>query len=134
MRAMLEMGVNYDSRPLLLKDLARAQGISLKYLDHIFSVLKAKKLIKSSQRGKGYTLARPPEEISLYEIVYTFEPENLIECIGKDGLCMRDSLCGARVLWSKVNTAIKRQFLEVTLADVIREQKKLSKGHKMYYI
>ena len=80
LRAMVELGLHNGERALLLKDIADRQDISLKYLDHIFSVLKNRDLIRCLGKGKGYVLSRPAHKISVYDIVSSFEDCNLIDC------------------------------------------------------
>ena len=49
----MELGLNYTKGPLLLKEIAKRQEISLKYLDHIFSLLKKIGIVKSADKGLG---------------------------------------------------------------------------------
>ena len=136
LRAMMELGFHYEKGPFLLKDVAQNQGISLKYLDHIFSALKSHGLIKSLSKGKGYVLSRAPNEIKIDEIVSIFESCVVIECIETPDVCSRSKYCGAKSLWSKISSALYNKLHSITLADVINEQSELANGNncKMYYI
>ena len=136
LRAMMELGFHYERGPFLLKDIAQNQGISLKYLDHIFSALKSHGLIKSLSKGKGYILSRAPNEIRIDEIVSIFESCGVIGCIDVPGVCARSKYCGARSLWLKVSSALREKLSSITLADVINEHNGLAKNNdsKMYYI
>jgi len=136
LRAMMELGFHYEKGPFLLKDVAQNQGISLKYLDHIFSALKSHGLIKSLSKGKGYVLSKDPNEIRIDEIVSIFESCGVIGCIDTPGVCSRSKHCGARLLWSKVSSALREKLGSITLADVIDEHNELAKDNdsKMYYI
>ena len=73
LRAVMELGLNYTKGPLLLKEIAKRQEISLKYLDHIFSLLKKIGIVKSVGKGKGYILSRPPSQIRIWEIIEVLE-------------------------------------------------------------
>ena len=136
LRAMMELGLHYKEQPLLLKDVAEAQNISLKYLDHIFSVLKNRRFIKSMGKGKGYILSKPPSQLSVYDIVTAFESYRLVECIGAAGVCRRTSSCGARLLWRRLSSVLKKELSSISLADVTKSHKQLNVNKKsgMYYI
>jgi len=136
LRAMMELGFHYEKGPFLLKDVARNQGISLKYLDHIFSALKSRGLIKSLSKGKGYVLSKAPNEITIGEIVSIFESCELVDCVEAIDVCDRFKSCGARVLWLKISSALREKLNSITLADAINEQNELAKDNncKMYYI
>jgi len=136
LRAMLELGLHYGKQPLLLKEVAKMQDISLKYLDHIFSVLKNRGFIKSAGKSKGYVLGKPPSQLSVYDILTAFESYKLVECTGTTGVCRRTSFCGARLLWRRLSSVLKKELLSISLADVIKSHKQLNVNKKcgMYYI
>lgn len=61
--------ISTSSNPIAIKDIALDQDISARYLENIFSKLKASKLITSSiGNNGGYILAKNPSEISIYDI------------------------------------------------------------------
>ena len=69
-RLMVALAINYGNGISLLKDIARREGISEKYLGQIVIPLKSAQLV-ASQRGShgGYSLARPPEDITVRDVV-----------------------------------------------------------------
>jgi FeS assembly SUF system regulator len=99
-----ETGVPLPSASKLLKALARGE-------------------ILSSQRGAkgGYSLAKPPAEISVAEIVVALDgPISLADCLdGPSGTCGLESFCVVRGPWQKVSEAIRVALEEVSLADMI---------------
>ena len=50
---MLDLAVNNTGEPISLKDIARRQGISDKYLEQIISVLNKAKYVKSIRGAQG---------------------------------------------------------------------------------
>jgi FeS assembly SUF system regulator len=76
-----------------------------------------------SHRGAagGYALSRPPDEISIAEIVTALEgPIALTACVdGSDGQCGVEKLCPMRGGWEKVNHAIRSALEQVSLADMM---------------
>lgn len=131
LRAMLELGLHYNEKPILLKDVAMAQSISLRYLEHIFSILKNRGLINSMSKGKGYVLNKPPSRLLVYDIVTAFESYNLVECINTPGICERTSSCGTRLFWNKLSSVLRKELLSVSLADIIKGHKRLNVSKKV---
>jgi len=71
---MVALALNYGQGSALLKDVARHEGISEKYLGQIIIPLKSAGLVVS-QRGAhgGYSLARPPDAITVKDVVEAIE-------------------------------------------------------------
>ena len=66
LRLMLDLAVNNTGEPISLKDIARRQGISDKYLEQIISVLNKAKYVKSIRGAQGgYILTKKPEEYTI---------------------------------------------------------------------
>ena len=71
---MLDMAEHYHDGPIHLVTIAKRQGISVKYLEQIIIPLKKADYIQSVRGPKGgHALARPPEEITVGEIVALLE-------------------------------------------------------------
>src|SRR4030067_739218 len=90
-RLMLALGVKSNQGPIFLKDIARSEEISEKYLSQIIIPLKAKGLV-STFRGAhgGYILARRASEIRLREIVEPLEGDLcLVDCVTLPEVCDR---------------------------------------------
>ena len=137
LRAVMELGLNYTKGPLLLKEIAKRQEISLKYLDHIFSLLKKIGIVKSVGKGKGYILSRPPSQIRIWEIIEVLEETNLLDCLTTPNLCKRAQFCAARNLWSNLAGSLRKSLENVSLEDLLREQEDILKRENknaMYYI
>jgi Rrf2 family iron-sulfur cluster assembly transcriptional regulator len=121
-RLMLDMAQNYRNGHIHLADIAKRQGISVKYLEQIIIPLKKAHYIQSVRGPKGgHTLAKPPEEITVGEIVALLENgATLAECSTSDGACERSQTCLTRWLWKKAAQAMFDQLYSITLADVIK--------------
>ncbi|MCM8818954.1 MAG: Rrf2 family transcriptional regulator, partial [Candidatus Omnitrophica bacterium] len=64
LRALIDLGVYYKSRPVLVKDIAKRQNLSERYLEHIMLALKKAGILMSIKGGKGgYMFLRDPSEI-----------------------------------------------------------------------
>lgn len=69
----------------------------------------------------GYRLARPPEAISVADIVTAIEgPIGMTECSVHAGRCDHERHCSVRGNWQRINQAIEQALASVTLADMLR--------------
>lgn len=120
-RLMLALGTGEKPGPTLLKDVARREQISEKYLSQLIIHLKAKGLV-ATHRGAhgGYELARPPSQITLREIVEPLEGDLcLVDCVTKPQACTRASECATRDVWTEMSAMILSYLEGITLADLI---------------
>src|SRR3989304_10555686 len=124
-RAMVELASHYGEGPIELKEIAKRESISLKYLEQVINPLRADGLVKAIRGAKGgYSLAKPPSEICLYDVIETLEgPLNLLECLVDPKACQRTSSCVTREVWKEVSDAISRIFYSVTLEDMVNRKK-----------
>lgn len=138
-RAMFDLAMHCHEGTIALKSVAQREQISEKYLEHLFASLKKAGLVHSVRGTQGgYRLARPPEEITLGEIIRVLEgPVSPTECVvggNEKELCARAGECVMRSIWSKVRDRINEVLDSITLADICEEQRKLEKNGYMYYI
>lgn len=125
-RAMLDLALNFGKRPILLKDIARRQEVSEKYLQHSISALRKAGLVRSIRGAYGgYILAKSPPEIRLSEIIEVLEGSMApVECVDNPQICERANFCVARDIWVKVKKAIDDVLESITLQDMVEQQKK----------
>jgi Rrf2 family transcriptional regulator, iron-sulfur cluster assembly transcription factor len=121
-RLMLDMAQNYQEGPLHLTGIANRQGISVKYLEQIIIPLKKARYVKSVRGPKGgHALARPPEEITVGEIVALLEDGvNLVECSESPASCGRSENCVTRHIWREAARAMFAKLNAITLADLVK--------------
>ena len=116
----------FDSiNPVSLRDISLRQGISLDYLEQIFSKLKKNEIVKSI-RGKkgGYTLNKTPNEIKISDILFAVEEK--VKTIGcqkhsKKGCNGKSAKCITHNLWDELETHINVFFQEKNLGDLINK-------------
>jgi len=121
-RLMVDMAQHYEDGPIHLTNIAKRQGISVKYLEQIIIPLKRARYIQSVRGPKGgYVLAKPPEEITVAEIVALMEEgTSLVECSDRNESCQRSSTCLTRHLWKEAAQAMFDKLQAITLADIIK--------------
>lgn len=125
-RMMLELALEQGRGYIFLKDIARRQEISEKYLSQIVLALKSRGLVASSRGARGgHMLSRPPGEISVREIVEALEGDpGIVECVKNPGLCEKSAECAAARMWSRIEDSIYSAMESVKLSDLVREAKK----------
>lgn len=137
LRAAVDLACHHGQGPVSLKDIARRQDISEKYLEHIVAALKVAGLVRSVRGAYGgYILARPPAEITVNEIMQVLEGSFApTECVEDPSCCDRACFCVARDLWAKVEEAIRGVLQSVTLQDLAdQHQARMAHPETMYYI
>ena len=137
-RAMLDLALNYGKGPMSLKNIARKQEISERYLEHIMTVLLSAGLVQSTRGSRGgFSLAKLPKEIKLSQIIQAVEGSiSLVACVDDPKLCKRVDACVTHDIWKKAKKTMLEVFDSVTLEDMVKMQKKkLSKQKdRIYYI
>ena len=127
LRALIDFGLTQElGRPLLrVSELAAKEGLPIKFLEQILMQLKAAGYLES-RRGKhgGYLLARPPENISVGQVVRLIDgPLAPIACVSQTAYercsCPDEEHCGLRILMLDVRNAISNILDRFTLADVV---------------
>jgi Rrf2 family protein len=124
-RLMLDMAQHYNQGPIQLGDIAKRQDVSVKYLEQIIIPLKKAHYIESLRGPKGgHTLTKPPQEITLGEIVALLEEgTSLVECANNAGVCSRADLCPTRLIWQEASEAMFDRLKTFTLADLVERAK-----------
>jgi len=122
-RMMLDLAQHYDAGPVQIGDIAKREDISVKYLEQLIIPLKKANFIKSVRGPKGgHMLSKPPEEITVGEIVRILEGGiNLSSCIENPEMCDRTSSCLTRCIWEETTKAMYNKLNSVTLAKMIND-------------
>jgi Rrf2 family transcriptional regulator, cysteine metabolism repressor len=148
LRLMVALALNYGNGVSLMKDVARQEGISEKYLGQIIMALKAAGLV-SSHRGShgGYSLALPPGDITVKDVVEAIEgviaPVPCVdptagasagECGDLPGGCERATNCVAMRVWQKLRDDIVSSLSSFTLAELASQAREISEPVPDYVI
>lgn len=136
-RAMLELALHADEGPVQLKEIARNQAVSERYLEQLVIALKVAGLVKSTRGAKGgFVLARHPSEIKLSDVVQVLEGSLApMACIDEPGVCNRALNCVTRDLWTEMKVAMVGVLEKTTLQDLVqRHRDKAQKPLSSYSI
>lgn len=135
-RMILDMAQNYGQGAIQLGEIANRQDISLKYLEQIIRPLQKADYIKSFRGAKGgHMLSKPPEDITVGEIVAVLEGgDTLIHCDKDPEDCERVDSCLTRFLWMEAAAAIFQRLSAITFADLITLEKDVCKNKVIDYL
>src|SRR5216683_2273653 len=112
--AMLELAANYtEPLPVRIKAIADAQGIPQRFLVQILLQLKTAGLVVSVRGAAGgYQLARPPEQISLADIISAVtdrSPDSRSEAVA---LASSSAVRAIRSVWQELQAEEQRRLEE----------------------
>lgn len=106
-------------------DIEEMQGIPSYYLSKIMKDLVVGGLVRShiGSRG-GFSLARPPQTITLKEVYETVErPIVLMECLERgDSYCSYCAVCTQRSVWDKAQSLVSDYLAKISICDIADEQ------------
>ncbi len=130
-RAVLDIALQ-ERTVIPLKDIAKRQQLSLSYLEHLISPLIIGSILRSSRgREGGISLAKPPAEIKLSEIIQILEGQTVtVDCVKNSFVCDRSEFCVTRDLWIEVNEAIDLVLQSTTIADLVEKHKIKQNKHQ----
>ena len=122
LRLMLDLAVNNTGDPISLKDIAKRENISDKYLEQIISVLNKAGYVKSVRGAQGgYSLRKKPEEYTVGMTLRLTEGSLApVSCL-EDGevSCEHVDDCVSVIVYRKINDAINEVVDGITLADLV---------------
>lgn len=122
LRVMIDLVQHQEDGYVPLKEIAKRQEISEKYLEIILKTLVKGNILKGLRgKGGGYMLTRLPEEYTIGEIIELTEgPLAPVACLMPDAeSCRRADKCITLRLWEKYNALIHDFFYRITLEDLI---------------
>jgi Rrf2 family iron-sulfur cluster assembly transcriptional regulator len=120
---MLDLALHYEDGPITLADISRRQGISLSYLEQLFSRLRKKELVVSARGpGGGYRLSREASEIAVADVVTAIDEKVDATRCGGLANCQDDEPCLTHELWTDLSERIYDFLSGITLADLVERR------------
>jgi len=121
--AMLDVALHSHKGPVPLADISERQGISLSYLEQLFSRLRKHELVSSVRGpGGGYLLGQEARAISVGAVITAVdESVDATRCKGKEG-CQGGERCLTHSLWRDLSTRISDFLNDITLAELVNNQ------------
>ena len=124
-KLMLDLATNDNGEPIRLKDVARRQEISEKYLESIVSVLSKQKFVKALRgKGGGYRLVRTPAEYTIGSILRITEGSMApVACLDDHpNQCERASSCKTLQMWEGFYKLLNEYFDGITMEDLLEQK------------
>ncbi|STO58262.1 Fe-S cluster assembly transcriptional regulator IscR [Grimontia hollisae] len=120
--AMLDVALHSEAGPVPLADISERQGISLSYLEQLFSRLRKAGLVSSVRGpGGGYRLGVSANEIAVGMVIAAVdESVDATKCQGK-GDCQGGTRCLTHTLWRDLSTRISSFLNDITLGELMQD-------------
>ena len=124
LRVMLDLAINNNGEYVKVKDISRRQGITVKYLEQIISILSKAGFVKSVRGAQGgYMLTKEPAAYTVGMILRSTEGSLApVACLETpDGVpeCERYDNCDTIYVWQRLKQAIDEVVDGITLADMV---------------
>ena len=118
--AMLDLALHNDKGPVTLADIADRQGISLSYLEQLFSRLRKHQLVTSVRGpGGGYSLAGSAANVHIAEVITAVDEKVDATRCGGAGNCHNNERCLTHDLWTDLSDRIYDYLSDITLQDLV---------------
>ncbi len=122
LRALVELARAGAAGPVPLREIARRRDVPVQFLEGLFGTLRRAGMLESQRGAKGgYSFARPPEEVTVLEVVELLEGELGAEASAAGGV------------WAEATAALRSVLGKVTVAEVAEREAEAAAG-PMYYI
>ena len=124
--ALVDLARFDNINPVSLRDISLRQGISLDYLEQIFSKLKKNEIVKSIRGTQGgYVLNKNPNDIKLTNIFHAVDEKvKTVQCKkeSKRGCNGKATKCITHNLWDELEIHINTFFENKSLEDLIKNK------------
>ncbi len=121
--AVLDLALHQDKGPVSLAAISERQGISLSYLEQLFSKLRRSDVVSSTRGpGGGYKLTNNVDQVSVSDIILAVDEScKVVDCEDSEG-CNGGYQCLTHDLWQELSNEI-RTFLDgITLAEIMSQE------------
>jgi len=121
--AMLDLALHYKEGPITLSDISQRQGISLSYLEQLFSRLRKQGLVDSTRGpGGGYRLSRDAHEIPVADVITAVDEKVETTRCGGLSNCQDDNQCLTHELWTDLSRQIHSFLMGISLGQLVENQ------------
>ena len=130
MRAVVALARCHGQGSIYLRDIAERERLPGTYLEQLMVPLRKAGIVLGVRGAKGgYTLSRPPEEISVLTVVEALEgPLRLADCPAGGGCCGRPGTCVLKELWAEGGAILSGAYRNLTLATLLERERARSES------
>ena len=119
--AMLDLALHASQGPVKLAEISERQGISLSYLEQLFTRLRKQNLVVSTRGpGGGYSLSRGSDEIPVSAVILAVDENVDTTRCGGLANCHNDQRCLTHELWMELSSQIRTFLDQITLGELMR--------------
>lgn len=122
LRVMIDLALNSDGNFIALKEIAKRQDITVKYLEQIVALLNKAGFLETARGNSGgYKLAKEPKDYIVGDILRATEGDLApIICLTEDGVCPRKQICKTYSFWKGLDDVINDYIDSKTLEDLLK--------------
>lgn len=130
LRALIDLARYSEDRPVSLSSVAERQGLSERYLEQLFALLRKAGLIRSIRGASGgYVLAKDTSDISVGDVLRALEGDlEPVKCAAyySDEGCAASDECVTKYVWQKINESINQTVDNIKICELVEESKTLN--------
>ena len=121
LRILMDLALHQSDKPRLIRDIAKSQQISEKYISRLVIALRKAGMIRSVRGvNGGFHLAMKPEDITLLDVIEVMEgPLSIVDCVSAPKKCKLSPNCAPREVWCKLNGDIRDLMRKTSLSDIL---------------
>ena len=121
LRILMDLALHESEKPRLIRDIAKSQQISEKYISRLVIALRKAGMIRSVRGvNGGFHIAMKPEDITLLDVIEVMEgPLSIVDCVSAPKRCKLSENCAPREVWCSLNEDIRALMRKTTLADIL---------------
>ncbi len=122
LRVMIDLALNSNENFIALKEIAKRQDITVKYLEQIVALLNKAGFLETARgNAGGYKLAKEPKDYIVGDILRATEGDLApIICLTEDGVCQRKQICKTYSFWKGLDDVINDYIDSKTLEDLLK--------------
>ena len=122
LRVMIDLALNSNENFIALKEIAKRQDITVKYLEQIVALLNKAGFLETARgNAGGYKLAKEPKDYIVGDILRATEGDLApIFCLTEDGVCQRKQICKTYSFWKGLDDVINDYINSKTLEDLLK--------------
>lgn len=132
LRAAVDLAM-HSGETVALSAIAERQKITVSYLEQIIPKLRKVGIVNSVRGAQGgYTLARPPEQISVGDVLRALEGNlSPVDCkeLQDSNRCMGSDLCITKYVWTRISASINDTVDHMMLSELVAEGERLRREH-----
>lgn len=121
--AMLDIAIHTATGPVPLADISERQGISLSYLEQLFSRLRKHGLVNSVRGpGGGYRLGKCSAQIAVADVINAVDESILATKCSGEGGCQDGQQCLTHTLWCDLSNRIEEFLQGISLSELVERR------------